>query len=287
MKLSDNTLGAIPGYFSQKLSEIYNHREATQLAYWSIESVLNFTRSDVLLNSEKRLSESEIVSLVKITDRLRNHEPFEYITGEAYFMHLKLKVTPHVLIPRPETEELVDWIISDCKDRKNLFIRDIGTGSGCIALSLADILKTAKIEATDLDQHVLELAALNAKNLGLNVLFQKEDALHLTDSNKLYDVVVSNPPYIVQTEAETMGKNVVDYEPHLALFVKSDPLEFYKSIALYAEKALKPEGALYFELHENYAQDTAEWIKQNTVFTLLELRKDLQGKHRMLKCLRS
>lgn len=287
MKLSDNTLGAIPNYFSQKLSEIYSNREATQLAYWSIENVLNFTRSDVLLNSKKRLSESEIVTLVKITDRLRNNEPFEYITGEAYFMHLKLKVTPQVLIPRPETEELVDWIISDYKYFNNLIIKDVGTGSGCIALSLADVLKTAVVEATDLDQQALQLAELNATNLGLKVLFQKEDALNPIAITKKYDVIVSNPPYIVKAEAKTMGKNVTDYEPHLALFVKSDPLEFYKSISLYAQKALKAEGALYFELHENYALDTIDWMKQNTEFTHLDLRRDLQGKYRMLKCSRS
>jgi release factor glutamine methyltransferase len=181
---------------------------------------------------------------------------------------------------------LVDWVITDASKFEAPSIKDIATGSGCIALGIASSVENSRVEGTDIDSNAINVAEMNAQKLGLNVHFKLEDALKLPNESERYDVIVSNPPYILKNEAKSMAKNVLDYEPHLALFVEKDALKFYKSITSYAESALKPNGALYFELHENYAQETIEWIKQNSALRVEELRKDLQGKDRMLKCIK-
>ncbi len=286
MNLSSNLLADIPKYFEQKLQPIYTAREANLLAQWSVEWALQLSRTEVVLQKNRLLSESELLRFVRITDRLLKSEPIQYILGEAHFMDLMLFVDANVLIPRPETEELVEWIVSDYSGHKNLIVKDVATGSGCIALALKKYLKNAQVVGTDWSQNALVVAEKNAVSLGLDVDFRQENALESGSDTCLYNVIVSNPPYILTDEKPTMAKNVLAYEPHMALFVEKDPLEFYKKIAESAFDLLTESGALYFELHEKYGKATQDWIENNTAFATTELRQDLQGKDRMLKCLK-
>lgn len=286
MNLSSNLLGDLPKYFEQKLHPLYTAREANQLAQWSIEWALQLSRTEVVLQKNRLLSESELLRFVRITDRLLKSEPIQYILGEAQFMDLTLFVDASVLIPRPETEELVEWIVSDFQVGKLLNVKDVATGSGCIALALKKYLKKASVVGTDWSEKALLVAEKNATSLKLEVDFRKENALEKWQDSTCYDVIVSNPPYILEEEQSTMAENVLAFEPHMALFVKKDPLEFYKKIAQSAFNQLTTGGALYFELHEKYGKATQEWIDFNTSFTTTELRQDLQGKDRMLKCIK-
>ena len=265
-----------------ELSDLYSEREARNILLLALEDVFGFTRSALLLSKEIDLSEEQLEELRKIASRLKAGEPYQYIVGFTYFDDLKLKVAPGVLIPRPETEELISWVQETIQDRENLKVEDWCTGSGCIALAIKNRKPDFEVKGFDISTEALEIARLNAKELNLDVQFEINNALKPENKEKA-DVIISNPPYIPRKEKAKMHQNVTDFEPDLALFVPDEnPLLFYRAIAEYALNNLVDQGCLFFELHENYAPETKLMVEE-LGFTSVEIKEDLQGKHRMLK----
>lgn len=268
----------------EKLTPFYPPKEVESLTRFILEHVTGFTRLQMHLNQDHELSDAKIMQIGEILNRLANHEPIQYILGEADFYGFKLAVTPDVLIPRPETEELVDWIIREEKDHCKRLL-DIGTGSGCIPISIALHTSMERIEGWDISEKALKLAGMNAETNRSDVHFQKVDILNpdpVTVQGH-WDVIVSNPPYVLTEESVQMEKNVVAFEPHLALFVPDhDPLIFFRAIAGFAVNHLHPGGRLYFEINEKLAQQTARLLDENG-FSHILVRRDLQGKERMVR----
>jgi release factor glutamine methyltransferase len=223
--------------------------------------------------------EKPLLSDSEISARLNHGEPIDYILGYTYFYGLKVEVGKDTLIPRPETEELVELILNENQTRSGLRILDIGTGSGCIALALKSKLVDAEITALDVSCKVLEIAQKNSVHLDLNINFILLDILNESLWSQLtnYDFIVSNPPYIPQEEMKDMTSSVLDYEPHLALFVENDPLIFYKKILKFATSHLSPKGLVYFETSQTIQLEAYEGFQ-------IEKRKDLSGNWRFLKC---
>ena len=271
-------LTAIWGY---NLKELYSEREARNMLLLVLEDAFGFKRSTLLVSSEIEFSEAQIGELERISSRLKTGEPLQYIIGFTYFDDLKIKVAPGVLIPRPETEELLAWIIETIGDRENQEVEDWCTGSGCIALALKNRKPEFKVTGYDISPEALEIAQMNAKELNLEISFIADSALEPSNKDHV-DIIISNPPYIPWKEKEQMHQNVTEFEPDLALFVPNeDPLLFYRSLAQYASKRLRDKGYLFFELHESFAFETKRMV-QDLGFETVEIRKDLQGKDRML-----
>jgi release factor glutamine methyltransferase len=244
------------------------------------------SRVHILANKNNHLSETQINDFEIIVSRLKKQEPLQYILGEEVFCGLTFKVSPRVLIPRPETEELVLWIAEEYKDRVGLSVLDIGTGSGCIAISLAKKIAGASVHAYDVSAQALEVARENGTLNGVEVDFKQMDVLSadflLTEGLNL-DIIVSNPPYVCEREKEQMAQNVLGYEPPVALFVPdNDPLVFYRRIALFAKKNLSPSGALFFEINQAYGQEMIAMLKELS-FVEVTLRQDIFGNDRMIK----
>ncbi len=270
----------------QELCAIYPENESRQMVNWLILSVTGW-------DSAKIAMEPEIIVLDPIVDRLKvglnellAHKPVQYVTGQAFFYNLELDVNPSVLIPRPETEELVKWICDDHKASEGIHVLDIGTGSGCIILALGRRLNKPELTAIDISIAALETARGNARKFRLNVDFKRLDILTATEpiGAQAFDVIVSNPPYVRNSERELMKPNVLDYEPELALFVTDeDPLVFYRAIARFVEKNLAPGGKLYLEINENLGKEAVELFKESG-FEDVTLKKDFQGKDRMIRC---
>ncbi|WP_300352643.1 peptide chain release factor N(5)-glutamine methyltransferase [Fluviicola sp.] len=268
--------------WADKLADLYSEREARNILLLALEDVFGFTRSNLLVSKGIDLSEKQLEELTEIASRLKTGEPYQYIVGFTYFDDLKLKVAPGVLIPRPETEELVSWVQETVQHRENLKVHDWCTGSGCIALALKNRNPGFEVKGFDVSPEALEIARLNGKELNLEVEFQIDDALN-SESKEKADVIISNPPYIPWKEKEEMHENVTEFEPDLALFVPDEnPLLFYRAIAEYAVSNLADQGCLFFELHENYAFETKAMVEE-LGFTSVEIKEDLQGKKRMLK----
>jgi release factor glutamine methyltransferase len=270
--------------FKDGLKDIYPLHEITAIIEVVLDHYLSFSKTDIILKSDHELSEFQYNTLISILERLIKHEPIQYILGETYFYNLKFIVKPGVLIPRQETEELTDWIIKENKDNKELKILDIGTGSGCIAVTLAANIINSKVTAFDISSIALEIAKNNAEINSVNVQFKKFDILNSSNaSNKeLFNIIVSNPPYVLEKEKNLMQKNVLDYEPSIALFVENDnPLLFYKAITEYSVNHLINGGKLYFEINEAYGYQVEELLQQNR-FDKIELKKDINGKFRMI-----
>lgn len=245
------------------------------------------TRLDLALNPGKEISSVEVKKFEKALQQLLKHEPIQYIIGETEFLGLVLKVNPHVLIPRPETEELVQWVVEDLqkKDPKDLSILDIGTGSGCIAVSLAKNFPQARVSAMDISEEALNCAGINAESNQVKISFIQQDILKLDRLAEEYDVIISNPPYVRELERKEMKRNVLEHEPPLALYVKDeDPLIFYKKITKLAEAGLKKNGNLYFEINQYLAEETKRIVADSNLQP--ELRKDIFGNYRMLKGVR-
>ena len=265
------------------LAPIYDEREASNIATFIFEDVFNIRNANT---SNDTLDEKHQKKLRKIEERLLKYEPWQYIVGEADFYELKFKVTPAVLIPRPETEELVYWINKTVKHRSDVSILDIGTGSGCIPITLKHKLPNAEVFAVDISKEALKTAKFNAEKNNVQVNFKKIDILNKKARKKLadFDVIVSNPPYIPSQEKKLMRENVLKYEPHLALFVENEnPTVFYHEIALFAKKHLKANGYLFFEINEFYGQAIIEMLIKEG-FKNIEMEKDLAGKDRMIRC---
>ncbi len=265
--------------------------EIQSITYQVLENLLGLSRTDIL--SEKQVNITNIEArLSETVKRINHHEPLQYIIGEADFFGRKFTVNPAVLIPRPETEELVHLIISELKERPleierdenaKKRILDIGTGSGCIPISLALEILNSEVFALDISEDALNVAEQNAHRLQAKVQFARLDILNTNIPFQNLDVVVSNPPYIAMSEINDMSRNVVEHEPHIALFVEDDdPLLFYKTIVKKSKLGLKPGGLLVFEINERFGKEVAEVLKKND-FCNVEIIKDLSGKDRIVK----
>ncbi|MCF8371023.1 MAG: peptide chain release factor N(5)-glutamine methyltransferase [Bacteroidales bacterium] len=246
--------------------------------------LFSYSPSQLYINQNQAVSTNNYEKLATITEGLKKYRPIQYLLGETEFYGLKFKIGPAVLIPRPETEELVQWIIESFRDG-NPTILDIGTGSGCIAVSLAKFIQGSKVFALDVSTYALEIAQKNARLNKTTVSFYVDDILKpQTKINlPLFDCIVSNPPYVKEQEKELMQKNVLDNEPHLALFVPdNDALVFYHAICNFAKQHLKKGGWLYFEINEQLGESAVE-LMQTKGFSNVELKKDLFDKDRMVR----
>ncbi len=260
----------------------YDNREIQTFFQFALEDLFGFTRTTRLSQFNEIPSAEIEARLRKVLIRLKTGEPYQYIIGFTFFSDLKIDVNPSVLIPRPETEELVHWIVETLPIHFSGIIEDWCSGSGCIALALKNELKSASVQGFEISESALEIARLNAQKLNLAVEFFQADALQNEFTNTI-EVLVSNPPYIPFNEQQKMKDNVVKHEPEIALFVpNNDPLLFYRSIAENAIIRLVSGGFLFFEIHEDYAEETKKLIEE-IGFINVELKSDLQGKWRMLK----
>ena len=271
--------------FKIALSGLYPSEEIQSFFNILSEKYLNLSRIEIALNPERVISEEVSEKYQKALLRLKNYEPVQYIIGETEFYGLPFKVNKHTLIPRPETEELVEWIIVTSEFRiQDSGLLDIGTGSGCIAISLAKNLPDSKISALDISDGALKIARKNAEMNKVEVDFFQTDILNTKTLPKKYDVIVSNPPYVRELEKKQMQQNVLNYEPDSALYVKNDdPLLFYRVISQLAKKHLQPNGKLFFEINEYLADELTELLKSED-FKNIEVKKDIFGKNRMIKC---
>ena len=291
-------------YFLEQLSNVFPKTEIDTFFFLLTEKILKLQRIDVALNPRFEISETDIITLKKILSRLQNQEPIQYILGNTEFYGLPFKVNKHTLIPRPETEELVAWILEEKKE--NLTILEIGTGTGCIPISLAKNLPNATIYAIDVSSEALIIAEENAKLNNVNINFIEQDILNIEDLNVIankikqsqinneitssktprndikFDIIVSNPPYVRNLEKVEIQPNVLENEPHLALFVDdNNPLIFYDKIADLAKSHLKENGKLYFEINQYLGKETISMLSEKG-FTS-ELKKDIFGNDRMTK----
>lgn len=268
-----------------ELRPIYGERETEAIIKIIFHHLKGWNTVDMLIHEPEPLSPFIKSEVEKILTRLLRHEPIQYITGEARFHGLELHVTPDVLIPRPETAELVDIIADDAGEREDLKVLDIATGSGCIAIALARTLRFPQITALDISPEALKVAEKNAKKLKTNIRFICGD-IFTWSGNGIYDIIVSNPPYIDESEKESMDPNVLDYEPHGALFVPDeDPLRFYTRIVALSKTILTPGGMLYLEINPRHATELAQLITSRG-FTQTEVIKDSYGKDRFIRAKR-
>ena len=277
-------------YFINSLEDLYSIEELQSIFYLLAEKLLHLSRIDIALQLDDTLTSDEEINFNQAIDRLKIYEPVQYILGETEFFGYPFLVNKQVLIPRPETEELVSWIIEDV-DKKETTILDIGTGSGCIAISLAKKLNNAVVSAIDISNKAIEVAKKNALINNVNVEYSSVDVLNFEDKLVLqdkwkskFDIIVSNPPYVRMQEKKLMQLNVIDHEPDIALFVEDDdPLLFYKRISELSRQYLKHNGTLYLEINE-YLGVEMEKILNEAGFKHVELKKDMFGKNRMIKC---
>jgi release factor glutamine methyltransferase len=272
-------------YFFSELSHLYPETEIQSFFTILIEFKLHLSRIQLALEHNFELENDDLDFLQNALLKLKNQIPIQYIVGETAFYGLMFKVDKNVLIPRPETEELVEWIIQNHKKNESLKILDIGTGSGCIAISLAKNLPNAQVYALDISAEALDVAKKNAAMNAAKVDFIQADILTLDKLPDTFDVVVSNPPYVRESEKDQMQQNVLSNEPHIALFVKNEnPLLFYDKIAELAKNHLTENGVLYFEINQYLGSETIDLLKSKG-FKNIELKKDIYGVDRMVKCL--
>lgn len=267
----------------QNLEPLYGLEEAKSLQRYLFRALRVFEGlSEWLLIRDNEAGKDLETDIRKALDELLTYKPVQYVTGKAWFCDFEFTVRPGVLIPRPETEELVYLIRNRCSNRHGLRILDIGTGSGAIAVSLAKLLKDAYVEATDVSDAALSIAAVNAEKLGARVKFRKEDILNPSDGEykPVFNLIVSNPPYVKRSEMAKMQSNVLDFEPSLALFVNDDqPLIYYDAIAAYAERMLLEDGELWFEINECEGSSIYRLLESHS-FSGIRIIKDMHGKDR-------
>ena len=271
--------------FTTVLQGVYDKEEVHCFFYILCDFFLQYSRFEVSMALDTIVSAKNITAFEKAMLRLKKQEPIQYILGTTEFYGLTFKVNEHTLIPRPETEELVDWVLSNLHDQDRVLdILDIGTGSGCIAISLAKNIPTARVSGLDISEKTLEVAQENAIKNQVLVSFCKKDILETTALKNKYDVMVSNPPYVRQLEKKAMNPNVLDYEPGLALFVPNeDPFLFYRKIAQLAMVSLQTRGWLYFEINE-YLSKEMDVLLKDIGFANIEIKKDFREVPRMIKC---
>ena len=278
-------------YFLEQLSKIYPKTEVDTFFFLLIEEYLGLQRVDTVLKPDFKIPDDKMILLENSLERIQKEEPIQYILGKTEFYGLPFIVNKHTLIPRPETEELVEWILNEVNSTQKLNILDIGTGSGCIPISLAKHLPNATISAIDVSTNALTVAKENAVLNNVSVNFIEQDILQSDSLNEIlkqvqlkqFDIIVSNPPYVRELEKVEIKNNVLENEPHLALFVDdNNPLLFYNKIADLAKKHLSKNGVLFFEINQYLGKETIEMLSQKG-FSNIELRKDLFGNDRMIK----
>ncbi|WP_337967063.1 peptide chain release factor N(5)-glutamine methyltransferase [uncultured Flavobacterium sp.] len=273
--------------FIKELAPFYDAYEAESFFYLILEDKHQLRQIDLALNHELTFSENDFVVWDSFLAQLKQEVPIQYLLGKTSFYGLDFEVNENVLIPRPETEELVEWIINENaveNKSKKIKILDIGTGSGCIAISLAKNLPNAEVYGFDVSKKAIETAKRNAINNKVDVTFMFQDVLELEELRCKFDVIVSNPPYVRNLEKEEIRKNVLDYEPHLALFVDdNDALIFYRKIAELAKKNFLENGKLYFEINQYLGKEMTDLLEKMD-FKNIELRKDIYDNDRMMSC---
>jgi release factor glutamine methyltransferase len=269
-----------------RLTPLYDEGEARAIVRWVMESAFGLTTADILSGKITQLSADDHHKLEKMMERLEKAEPLQYVLGEAVFHGRSFKVEQGVLIPRPETEELCDWVLSVCTDLAHCHVLDIGTGSGCIAITLAKEMVEAEVEAWDVSATALSVAADNARRLAAEVTIRRQDALRPPADRECFDIIVSNPPYVGESERQAMHPNVLRYEPEEALFVsEDDPLLFYRAIATYAAEALRHDGRLFFEINPRFSEQLTVMLGQ-LHFIQIETRDDAYGRCRFIQARR-
>ncbi|MFI2743442.1 peptide chain release factor N(5)-glutamine methyltransferase [Zhouia sp. PK063] len=268
--------------FHKELDELFGKEEVDSFFFMLIAYYNNLSRLSLVLSPDMVFTKDEEQPIFEALSRLKLQEPIQYIIGEAYFFGLSFKVNKHTLIPRPETEELVQWIIATVDKNKEIHILDIGTGTGCIAISLAANLPNAKVSAIDVSHEAIEIARFNATKNEVKVNFIKQNILEVEKLPHYFDIIVSNPPYVRELEKREMKPNVLNYEPNLALFVSnSDPLIFYKKIATLAQQYLLADGKLFFEINQ-YLGTEMQTMLQQLNFKNIQLKQDIRANNRML-----
>lgn len=312
MKTPSNSVRDCRRYYAGELEKLYGSDEANALIMILLEHYFNIDKIKIALEPDLRLSESELLTLHFAVKELLKNKPVQYIIGETEFCGMRFFVNENVLIPRPETEELVNQLIScsvnqltvnphpsfrpDIERREmgaekspaNISILDIGTGSGCIAISLAKLLKDSDVTAVDISEKALEVARKNAEANEVNVRFVHDDILnpHVKTygrASQQFDIIVSNPPYVCESEKSDMRANVLDYEPSTALFVSdNDPLVFYRKILEFAQKTLKPNGAVWFEINEKFGKEMKDLCLEKG-FKNVEIIRDFRGRERVVR----
>ncbi len=279
-------------YFIEQVAPFFDEEEAASFFYLIIENQRNLKRVDLVMQPDLFFSESELIQLESIIFELKRQKPIQYILGTTEFYGMFFQVNEHTLIPRPETEELVEWVVMSQKleegrrklENKFIKILDIGTGSGCIAISLAKNLHQAQVSAIDVSIKPLATAKKNAAFNGVEVQFMHQNILETDSFSESYDVIISNPPYVRMLEKQEIKPNVLEFEPHLALFVENeDALLFYRKIGQLAQNHLTKDGYLFFEINQYLAKETVELL-ESLHFKSIELRKDIYGNNRMIRC---
>lgn len=264
------------------LEPLYGNGEARAVTDYVLDVCFGLSKADIMCGAVEEMTAEKTAELRKIFSRLTGGEPVQYVLGRAEFSGRWFNVRPGVLIPRPETEELCAWITADSKAADCPKVLDIGTGSGCIAITLQLDMPESNVTAWDISADALDVARENAQRLGANINFVRQDALNAKPEGE-WDVIVSNPPYICEKEKKDMAANVLEHEPHTALFVPdADPLLFYRAITHFAVQTLNKGGRLYFEINPIYAEDTCRMMRAEGM-TAVELRSDMYGKQRMAK----
>lgn len=272
-------LSQLLAHFKTELKDVYEEEEVKSIFSLCVEHLLNLKRSALMMNWDKETSSEAEQQFLTVLEGLKKHQPIQYLLGEAYFYGSFFKVNEAVLIPRPETEELVDWILS--LDLENKAVIDFGTGTGCIAISLKKHSRARSVTAVDISEKALALASENALRLETEVNFVHGDILSLEIEGE-FDIIVSNPPYITGKEMAEMHQNVLAHEPHLALFVPDEkPLLFYEAIADFAIAHLKADGDLFFEINEYLSEEMIHMLSTKGFINIV-LRNDMQGKARMI-----
>lgn len=273
-------------YIRTSLQSQFPENELRIIIQILISEITGFSPAQIIVNKNTIFSDEQVKLIHSFVEKLKNNEPLQYVTGKTEFFGLKIITKPGVLIPRPETEELIEWIMQSLDRNRNYDMLDIGTGSGCIALTLKSVFDSSNVSAMDISDEALKIADENARALNLKIHFLQGDALQMPEEKSCWDVIVSNPPYIPLAEKDEMDSAVVDFEPHQALFVPdNDPLIFYRRIAEYAFSALKGDGLLFFEIHRDFGSQCVNMLRE-TGFDHVELRRDISGNHRMIKAKR-
>ncbi len=282
MKIKTNKIGEIRSQYKRELINFYNEKEADVFIFTLFQEFAGITKADLIVNPEKTISESELLKIHFAVNELKNYKPIQYITCKAEFYGMSFSVTPDVLIPRPETEELVEWVIKENKSGKGLKILDIGTGSGCIAIVLKKYMPAMEVYGIDVSAQALQIAQINADMNNADVIFKEVD---IFNSGNLpdFDIIVSNPPYVRKSERKQMQRNVLDYEPEKALFVEDkNALIFYNAIADFARTHLKENGKLYCEINQYLPKETKNLFQHNG-FRNIRLNKDMKRNFRMIR----
>ena len=271
--------------FLNTLTPLYDAMEAESFFSIALGELKGWKRSDVALNPDAVLSDEEITNWNDVLAELEKQRPIQYIFGKTHFYGLEFEVNENTLIPRPETEELVEWILKENQHRGKMKVLDIGTGSGCIAISLAKNLLMAEVSAIDVSEKALAVAEKNAEANDVTVHFLLKNILETEELPVTYDIIVSNPPYVRELEKAEIRPNVLEFEPHLALFVEdTDPLLFYRKIALLAKAGLAENGRLYFEINQYLGNETVEML-ESYGYKNVTLKKDIYGNDRMVSAL--